>query len=175
MIAIGHTSVGVILGTAATQFIPPLTLNLPIQIILVGAAGLASHYLMDIMPHGHYEFDQKQISNRQKLYFSLDFILPILIIAFYLLTTHGFDRVTWLIGAGILGAQLPDVLMGLRNKNMLPNWNLFKIESHYHSQTHWHNPKDASKATTQGGRKLGLSDTWQLIVGIIATILLIKF
>ncbi len=173
MIAIGHTSVGVIIGVTATQLLPA-SIPLPAAVTAVGLISLASHYVMDLIPHGHYNFNKQQLTSQQKLYFSLDFILPIFLITIYLLSSSGFSHLTWLVGAGITGAQLPDLLMGLRSKELLPNWNWLRREALYHSQTHWHNPTNKAKATNEGGRRLGLSDIWQVAVLIGAIYVLIR-
>ena len=174
MIAVGHTSVGIILGVATIELMRSSTLPLPLEVITVGAAGLASHYLMDLVAHGHYDFNQQGLTRRQKLTFSLDFILPISLVAIYLLTNFGFERISWLVGAGILGAQLPDLLMGLRSKKLLPDWPWLSSESHFHSQTHWHNPTNPANATQEGGRKLAISDLWQAGMCVLALALLMQ-
>ena len=174
MIAVGHTSVGIVLGVATTEILHPSILPLPLEIVAVGAAGLASHYLMDLVPHGHYNFNQQGLTQRQKLTFGLDFILPICLVGIYLLTNFGFGRISWLVGAGILGAQLPDLLMGLRSKKLLPDWSWLSSESHLHSQTHWHNPTNPANATQEGGRKLAISDLWQVAMCILALVLLMQ-
>lgn len=170
MIAIGHTSIGVILGVAATEILPAVPL--PFEVLIVGAAGVASHYAMDLVPHGHYNFNQQDLSLRQMIYFGLDFAIPILFVATYVLLNYGFERTSWLIGAGILGAQLPDMLMGLRSKKLLPGWDWLQMEAYYHHRTHWHNPVDLSRATNEGGRRLSIFDVWQAFIAIAALFLL---
>ena len=172
MIAVGHTSVGIVLGVATTELLHPSTLPLPLEIVAVGAAGLASHYLMDLVPHGHYDFNQQGLTRRQKLTFGLDFILPISLVVIYLLASFGLGRISWLVGAGILGSQLPDLLMGLRSKKLLPDWPWLSVEAQFHSQTHWHNPTNPVNATQEGGRKLAISDLWQVAMCALALILL---
>ena len=78
MIAIGHTSVGVIVGTAAYQLLPD-TISLPWQVIITGTAGIASHYLMDLMPHGHYNMNLSQPSRKQILKLVADVVKYFLI------------------------------------------------------------------------------------------------
>ena len=171
MIAIGHTSVGVIVGTAAYQLLPD-TISLPWQVIITGTAGIASHYLMDLMPHGHYNMNLSQPSRKQILKLVADVVVPATLIAAYMLITHGLNSITWLVGAGIFGAQLPDVIMGLRRRQLLPNWSWLASEAEFHASTHWHNPKDQHHATNEGGRKLGVTDLWQAGIVVLALILL---
>jgi hypothetical protein len=174
MIAAGHTSVGVIVGIGVAEALSPLHLPLPLEVMLVGMAGWASHYAMDVLPHGHYDFNQQNLSLKQKWCFGLDFGLPIVLLAMYLWFTHGADRLSWLIGTGVLGAQLPDLLMGLRSKQLLPDWPVLRQEARFHHSTHWHNPTNPNQATAEGGRKLGWSDAWQMATTVVAVMLLLN-
>lgn len=173
MIAAGHTSVGVVIGVAASELLPA-SLNLPTQVLLVGLVGIASHYAMDLVPHGHYEIDQAKPTTKTTTKLVFDLVIPILLLGVYLLLEHGLGRVSWLVGAGVLGAQLPDVINGLRSQGLLPPSTLLDKEGRFHSSTHWHNPSDASKATREGGRRLGWSDVWQVAMAGLAIMLLLS-
>ena len=171
MIAVGHTSVGTLIGIGASSLAPEVPL--PAVVLLTGVVGWLSHYAMDLVPHGHYPFNQTSLTTKQKLTFLVDFGLPLVVLAIWLLAEFGFGRQSWLVGAGVMGAQLPDILMGLRSKRVLPR-NFWQFESYWHSRTHWHNPKEAARATPEGGRQLGWSDLWQAAVAVLAILLLVR-
>ncbi len=173
MIAVGHTSVGVLMGLAGAAVLPE---SVPLwgQVLLVGVAGVASHYVMDMMPHGHYEFDSKRPSQQENLTLLNDLLVPIVVVGLLLLWRHGVDATSWLVAAGVVGAQLPDVFDGLLARGTIPPFGWARREHAFHSWTHWHNPKDSAKATSQGGRRLGWSDAWQAIVGLVALVCLLK-
>lgn len=173
MIAIGHTSVGVILGVAVAE-VAPENLPLIVAVLGTGALGVASHYAMDLVPHGHYDMNLTKPSKGEPLKLVVDLVIPIGLVGLFLLINYGFGPMTWLVGAGVAGAQLPDVLMGLHRRHLLPKWAWLQRESAFHSNTHWHNPKDPAKATNEGGRRLGLSDIWQAGVIVVALLMLLS-
>ena len=52
MIAFGHTAVGAAVGLAGYHYFgqgDPIT-----GLVLTGAAGVISHYVTDVIPHGHF-------------------------------------------------------------------------------------------------------------------------
>lgn len=163
MIAFGHTAVGTIVGVSAYQILG--TGDLLSGLIITGTAGVASHYLTDVIPHGHF------IRNIRK-----DNILPIiffdLLLSLVLFTTlafykNGFAPEFWYILFGIGGAQLPDVLDGLIYIKVLPAKGIIKYEFYFHQLLHWHG----------NGQKtliLGLRDIWQLLVVLFAVVFLLK-
>jgi hypothetical protein len=174
MIAVGHTSVGVLVGLAGSTLLPaeaPLWL----LVVITGVAGVASHYVMDLVPHGHYQFDGKTPSRRSVILLSLDLGLPIIIIAIILLAKFGLGPASWLVAAGVAGAQAPDIFDGLLDKGLIPAGRLATKESTIHYRTHWHNPTDPTKATPQGGIPLGLADMWQGLVAAIALLWLLTY
>src|SRR5690606_29114607 len=124
--------------------------------------------------HGHYGYDMSKPNPIEKLKLVVDFVLPVVILGIYLLFNFGFGAQSWLVGAGVLGAQLPDIVNGFRKLDKLPDWYWLNREGYYHSLTHWHNPQDASKATAEGGRKLGLSDIWQAALVCLAIFVLLQ-
>jgi hypothetical protein len=136
-------------------------------VVATGVVGWFSHYAMDLVPHGHYPFNKESISRTQKLVFAADFVLPITALGIYLLMNFGLGKTSWLVGAGVLGAQLPDLLMGLRSKGILPH-GFWGYEAKQHSRTHWHNPKIPAQATPEGGRPLGWTDVWQAVMAVLA-------
>lgn len=173
MIAIGHTAIGVVIGVAASEIIPDSTPLLG-QILIVGLIGVASHYGMDLVPHGHYEIDQAKPTLRSVGKLTADLVMPICLLGAFLLYEHGFSHISWLVGAGVLGAQLPDIVNGLRSQDLLPHWSWLNREAAFHSSTHWHNPNNPTRATNEGGLKLSLADVWQAVVVVFAVILLLQ-
>lgn len=177
MLAIGHTAVGTLIGVAATQLVSPnhtLTEVWPL-IVMSALLGLASHYATDHIPHGHYNIDIANPSTGQTLKLLADTILPWSIIGAFLLLSYGWlHPYTWIITATILGAQLPDILHGLRQRRLLPNWQWLIKESHLHHRAHHkHDLQNKALSTPNGSRKILLSDLWQLAVIILAALSLI--
>lgn len=174
MIAVGHTSTGVLIGLASTTLLP-VELSLWQQVLLTGAVGIVSHYAMDLVPHGHYEFDGKNPDRSSIITLAIDLGLPILVVAAVLLIKFGVGPTSWLVAAGIAGAQLPDVFDGLLMSGRIPRWRWAVAEKHFHLRTHWHNPIDTARATPQGGRRLGASDIWQAATVVLALVLLLSY
>lgn len=174
MIAAGHTSMGVIVGLSAATFLPA---ELPLWqlVLLSGALGIASHYLMDVVPHGHYDFESRHPSPTESRRLALDLVIPIAILAVVLLLKFGLGPASWLVGAAVTGAQIPDVFDGLLASGRIPRWRWALAEKRFHLGTHWHNPVDAARATAQGGRRLGPSDVWQALVGLLALVWLLTY
>jgi hypothetical protein len=128
---------------------------------------------MDLVPHGHYEFDDRQPSARSMNILRIDLLVPIAVVAIILLWRFGLGSTSWLVAAGIVGAQLPDVFDGLLTRGTIPPFRLALLEQRFHLGTHWHNPTEAAKATGQGGRRLDGSDIWQAMVAVIAILLVV--
>jgi hypothetical protein len=164
MIAIGHTSVGVLVGVVAIE-LGGAMLPLPLLLGATFAAGVASHYVMDLVPHGHYNFDARHITARSGILLLLDVGVPIAaFLIFTLLVVHNFSAPLWSIMAGIAGAQAPDIFDGILGTGKVATNSIFEKETSFHQWTHWHNPTDIAKATVEGGKKLDLWDVWQVMV-----------
>jgi hypothetical protein len=165
MIAAGHTSVGVLVGVGTLTLFPALPY--PYHLTLVLAVGLISHYLFDLVPHGHYNFDGQNPTFRSKVFFFIDFFIPIGLFSVLAFLTYGFSWPLLVVWAGITGAQAPDILFGLRASRLVSE-TFWTREQAFHQWTHWHNPTDLRKATNEGGLKLSIYDIWQMIVFLMA-------
>jgi hypothetical protein len=171
MIAVGHTSVGVIVGIgvlAITEGQSPL-----VAVSVAYVAGVASHYLMDLIPHGHYDFNGENPTYRSISLLCLDLFLPISIFSLFLLLKFGLSTPLYVSFMAIAGAQAPDVLQGMLARGIFPRRGLFQDETHFHMWTHWHNPKNPLDATREGGRKLSWTDLWQVGCFCLAVYLLL--
>jgi hypothetical protein len=173
MIATGHTSVGVVVGVVATQALPDSIPPLG-QVLLVGTIGVISHFVMDVMPHGHYDFDASAPTRRGQILLLVDLLLPIVVVLSLCLWRWSWSD-TLIIFFGIGGSQLPDIFDGLFMRGWFAKYGWAQFEHRFHMGTHWHNPTNPTRATPEGGRKLGLGDVWQLLTGLIALCLLVWF
>jgi len=107
-------------------------------------ASVASHYVLDMIPHGdggvYYNHSQRGIT----AIFVLDGIAAILVIAVFLLT----HTVTWWMLFGAAAAVAPDVLWGLHRLAMWGRWPLGffgpPLDRHYrfHLAIHAHPARD---------------------------------
>ena len=106
MLAVGHTAIGVAIGLGVTNPLAAFGL------------GVISHHIADAVPHfdpGSYLLDQpwrprsaRELTVRDWIFVSIDFFLS-LILLLVVYTHLPADR--WLsVGAGILGALLPDLI-----------------------------------------------------------------
>ena len=73
-----------------------------------------------------------------------------------------------------LGGKIAYTALKFTGKKLLPGWPWLSSESHLHSKTHWHNPTNPANATLEGGRKLAISDLWQVAMCILALVLLMQ-
>lgn len=165
MVAFGHTSVGTIVGIASYQAFGKG--DIALGLIATGFIGLISHYLMDFVPHGHFFTDPKKFEKLILWVILLDLLLPVLIV---LATAHSIGKnateILYIL-FGIGGAQLPDVIFGLKELKLLSENKLLKTEGDFHESTHWHGKRE--KALLWGWR-----DIWQIIMLILAFITLFK-
>lgn len=171
MIAIGHSAVGVIIGTAAIRLINP-QVPLAVQMLMVFIVSAAIHYAMDFLPHGHYCIDPKRLTKKSILYLSLDLIGGIIIFASLAVFKYGFASTQfWLIMAALAGSQAADALEALISLKLLPSWKLLRLQTNFHKAMHWHNEPDSP--LPGGARPMRASDIWQLVVVGLALLLLI--
>lgn len=171
MIAIGHSAVGVIIGTAAVRLINP-QVPLAIQMLMVFIVSFAVHYAMDFLPHGHYYIDPKHLTKKSIYYLGLDLIGGIILFAGLAALKYGFTSTEfWLIIAAIAGSQATDALEALISLKLLPRWKWLQLQTNFHSRMHWHDEPDSP--LPGGARPLRSSDIWQLAVIALAVLLLI--
>lgn len=173
MIASGHNSIGAILGLTAYQLAQ--TSNNPWYMVwpLVFIAGIASHYLADALPHGHYNWQIHARGGNKRFNKAL---LPAMIIdglgtivVFCILSAVFISKTSvWYVLFAIFAAQLPDFIMLFNNLSTGHNSRLIKLEQNFHGGiVHWHDlPGDKP-------RPWGWSDAWQIMLSMVAVMLII--
>lgn len=164
MVAFGHTAVGVIVGVTTYQVIGQF--DIASGLITSGLAGVISHYLMDLIPHGHF-FREKDYNKYINWVIIFDLLIPTL---FFLVLAHilGKNPVEILyILFSVGGAQLPDTLVGLGKLDLLPDYKIFKTEYKFHISTHWHGQKEHSVL-------FNIKDLWQVLMFLLAILILVR-
>lgn len=163
MVAFGHTAVGTLVGVVSYKILGQG--DIALGLIITGFIGWVSHYLTDLIPHGHFfreGFEQKII-----WVIIFDLLIPVL---FILGLAHYFAKsyieILYLL-FGIGGAQLPDVLSGLRNIRVLPKINILNKEYNFHMSTHWHGQEENALLFT-------IKDIWQVLLFILAVLVLVS-
>ena len=172
MIASGHSSTGVIVGVGAVALAQngaSLAWLLPVTL----AVGVASHYFCDFIPHGHYHMSFGGATRKQLSIFLLDLTGVVILFGGIALHKFGFGADLWLIAAGVLGAQIPDMYEALVDLKMLPKNRFSEAHRHWHWDIlHWHSHR--GPRLTKDTRALGWIDLWQVAVFGIALWLLIR-
>lgn len=96
-----------------------------------------------------------------------DLMIPII---FILSLAHYFGEsyteILYLV-FGIGGAQLPDVLSGLRNIRLLPKKGFLNKEFNFHMSTHWH-------GQNENALLISAMDIWQVLMFLLAILILTK-
>lgn len=163
MVAFGHTGVGTLIGIASYQVFGKG--DIALGLIATGALGVLSHYLMDLIPHGHF-FKDQSYSKYILLVILFDLFLPVLFILglAHFLEKSGTEILYILFGIG--GAQLPDILEGLRRMELLPKGGILRWENKLHISTHWHGINEKLLM-------FSVFDIWQAAVFIAAVAVLI--
>lgn len=142
-----------------------------IQALAIFSLALASHYLTDLIPHGHYEYDAKKIISRQALPALLDlvgFAALIMLLAWW---QYGWSWQLGLIAVGIAGAQATDIWdWVVVARGWVPLKGHVLTHRRLHQWTHWHDHVDASGKRT--GRSLAWWDLWQVAVAALAIVIL---
>jgi hypothetical protein len=159
MIAFGHTAVGAGVGVLAFSQLGS-TLDPIAGLSLTTSIGVVSHYLTDSIPHGHFF---KGISfSKKRIIPVIVFDLLISLLLFWELAylNSGFSLKFLYIFAGILGAQLPDIVDGLIYIKVLPNKSILKKENDFHQFVHWHGREDETLI-------VGARDIWQVAVVLL--------
>lgn len=163
MVAIGHTAIGVIVGTTVYKFLGQG--DLASGLIIAGAAAVALHYLVDAIPHGHF-FKMKDFKKSILPVIIFDVLFPIILFLGAIYLKDGFGEKFLYIMFGIGGSQLPDIIDGLIYIKMLKTNSLLKIENGLHQRLHWHGRGSTTIL-------LGLRDIWQVLIILIALFLVI--
>ena len=164
MVSFGHTAAGTITGVLVYQYLG--SGNLATGLIGAGSVGLVTHYLGDLMPHGHF-FKNSEFKNKILLALIFDVIIPvifILVTAFYVHVPY--SGILYII-FGIGGAQLPDILASLVKLEFIKKNTILSAEMKFHSSLHWHGKGEKSLMFSFG-------DIWQILLFTLAVLVLIK-
>ncbi|SRR5260221_2798468 len=159
MIAFGHTAVGAIVGVTAYHYLG--SGNPATGLIITGAAGIAAHYLADLIPHGHF-FGNKEFKSKILADIILDLYISIALFLLIFYFRDGLGIKFFYILFAIGGSQLPDVIDGLIYIGLLPKTGLLRFEHKLHLLTHWHGIFKDGKLVD--GQPISPRDIWQLIV-----------
>lgn len=171
MIAIGHTSVGVIIATSimAVSGSGPLG---PMAFVLAIVLGIAFHYLADLVPHGHYYINSKQLNKKQLTIFFLDLFGGAALFLIMALWKFGItSEYFWLVLVAIAASQLTDVVEGLAAFKLIPKTKAVQKHSAFHLLVHWHN--EPGSKNPGYGRPIRWSDLWQFLAFCLALVALI--
>ncbi len=139
--------------------------DLTTGLIVTGATGVAFHYLMDAVPHGHF-FKMDKFKKYVIPVIVFDLSLPIALILGITYLKTGLSEKLFYIMFGIGSSQLPDVVDGLAFAGIIKARSLLKAEMNFHGGLHWHNEGDE-------GLLLGLRDIWQVLTIFIALFLVV--
>lgn len=166
MIAFGHTAVGASVGLATFYVMGDA--NPPLTLVTAGTAGLLSHYMTDLLPHGHFFIIDKNYKRNIVLTILFDFLLGVALFLYLGNIQAGLSLKVLSIFFGIGGAQLPDILDNLIRIKVLPNKGLFRWENKMHYETHWHGKDDDALL-------LSFWDLWQALIIIYALLFVASF
>lgn len=151
MLAIGHVAVGFSLGLLAAQ-----TIGNPGLALAVGfSGGLASHYLTDLIPHGHITAGSD--SPYDSFLIFLDLILGGAVFLLLGFVMFGLTLKFLTITLGMAGSILPDFFEAGRRYGLYPHTGVFRLEMDFHHWTHWHG---SGKRTLP----IRIYDLWQVLV-----------
>lgn len=164
MIAFGHTAVGTIVGLYGYHTFGAAG---PIEgLAITAGSAFASHYLMDLIPHGHF-FPETQFKDKILGAIIFDFLGSCLLFSAILFFKEGISLKFIYVLFGIGASQLPDIIDGLMYTGHLPLKGALKYEHSFHKALHWHGK---GKATLL----IGIRDIWQLAVITFALFLILK-
>ena len=166
MVAFAHTAAGTIIGLVLPQNFT--SDNTAAGLITTGFMGLISHYLTDFIPHGHFFNKPKDFSKKNIWVIIFDLLLPFLFIIGSALYLNKSDTQIWYLLFGIGGAQLPDVLEGLKKIKLLPKTSILTAENKFHMSTHWHGLEEKALL-------FSIYDVWQIALYILAVYLLLFY
>ncbi len=160
MIASGHSAVGFMIGYSIVKTSPDPILGMGLGFV----SGIVTHYLCDLIPHGHFGKNLRLNFSKTNLYIFADLIISfsILFIFSYLL----FDK-SWsllIITTTMVASQLPDLFDAWvhflhKDFNKLLNW-----EYKFHQHVHWH-------GTGMKTILISWRDFWQFLILLIALVL----
>lgn len=161
MIALGHTGSAALVGVAAIDTLAELSLPLGAVWPVIVLSGVATHYIGDFLPHGHYRFNLKTNRKESLLKLGPDLVLPILLVLILCADKFGIGWEWAVMLLLLVGVHLPDVFENLVNLKVLPLTEAAKEHRRFHyDRLHWHNDPSKSKLPN-GARALAPVDIYQ--------------
>src|SRR5437762_1809382 len=103
MISFSHSSVGAITGVVASVALAPTT-SVLIKVAIVLVLSIASHYIFDAIPHGHYKYSFKKPTPNQRVILLLDTVGAFVLLWLLTLSVAGFGLALLLVTVGMAGA-----------------------------------------------------------------------
>src|SRR5258708_3783439 len=162
MVSFGHTAVGTVVGLSTYHYFGDQ--NPALGLLAAGSAGVISHYITDLIPHGHF-FKFSEYGKKVRYIIIFDLFLSIALFLYLSYLRFGLMVGLFYILFGIGGSQLPDVLDGLIYTKALPKSGFLKLENRFHQSTHWH-------GTLYKTLPWSIWDIWQVGVAVIALVIL---
>ncbi len=171
MIAVGHSSAGVLIGVA---IVAVASTGMPTWLLAVMALtiGVAMHYACDYIPHGHYYIDDKNPTPRSLATLGIDFIGGVTLLFILAWNKFGVTGELLVVIAAISGALLPDMFESLIKLKIIPKAKIVKREMAFHGAMHWHD--EPTSPLPHGARPLRWTDVWQLAVFLLAVYVLLR-
>lgn len=170
MIAVGHSSVGVLVGVSVIAVVNPST-PLWVMMILALVTAVISHYACDFVPHGHYYIDDKNLTARSIGTLFLDFIGGVILLLGLATRKYGLGPELVIIMSAMFGALAPDMFESSIKLKLIPKIALVKREMAFHGAMHWHD--EPTSPLPHGARPIRWTDLWQLAMFIVAIYALI--
>ena len=171
MIAVGHTSVGVVTALLINQAVPATT-TFWLRLCLVALVAFVSHYVTDFIPHGHYsaKIDPRRWWTNWPLMIDLVSAAAIFVGIGFL--RFGLDQQLILMIVGIAAAQLTDVWdWYIVSRGWVPLRGAVLKHRKFHELIHWHSTTDAHGK--RHGLPLSPIDIWQVLAAATALYLVL--
>lgn len=126
-----HTAAGILIGKLAPN---------PIVAFI---AGLTSHFLLDIFPHGDRGWGKKVHETKDARLFliilAVDTAITFFMLSRVIYIVDVFSLNYWTVGAGIFGAVLPDMLVGIHELGQIifkGKWKFWPKFANFHHSIH---------------------------------------
>lgn len=171
MVAFGHSAVGAIVGASVAVASAPTTAWWA-KVLMVIVLGVFSHYLFDLIPHGHYDINFKHLRKDKNFWiFLADTIGASIILLLVAYATVGFTLGLLLVIVGIGAASAPDIWEASVERGIIPKSGFTKLHKKFHTNfLHWHNQPHSH--LSGHARPWSITDVWQVTVFIVALLLL---
>lgn len=159
MIAIGHTSIGAVIGMAVASATPGLPLSA--RLLIVALTAIISHYICDWIPHGHYHVRWHQMSLKTFVLALIDLGLFSSVLLYLAWLHFGLGATFLIVMLGMTAAMLPDFFEGSVRIGLIPQWRWVRAHHYFHiKKMHWHS-KPLSQIIRLP-RPIQMTDMWLL-------------